>query len=206
MRKTDWEKIKTEYITGDPSIRFLCEKYKINKRTMANRCTEEKWVDQRKKYREKVVKKAVQKAEAPRVKEIANTLARMNSIGAIVDAYLEPERYNKFQVSFGGGGDFDVEEREFEKPDTKAISDLATAAEKVAKVTLMLNDFALEREQIQNELLKHKMEIEKQKLELEKQRVEFERMRLEMEQQKSTADTAREIHVIMTDEMKEWGV
>lgn len=191
MKKTNWEKIKTEYITGSISVREICNKYKLNKRTVSNRCTNENWVALRKKHREKVVSKAVQKTESPKAKTLAQNLARVERMNAIVDKFLDSELYNKHFVEIGyGKGIYHTEEVEFTKPDTRSIRDMATTIEKMANVSLVLTDFINERDRIMIDLAQQKLEIEK--------------MRLELDKQRNGNDEETEITVTLSDELKGW--
>lgn len=57
----DWIKIKNEYINGNISYRKLAEKYKVTLRQIANVAKAEKWVDLKKKQRNKISTKLQQK-------------------------------------------------------------------------------------------------------------------------------------------------
>lgn len=58
----DWRKIKTEYITGDVSLRALAEKSGVSFSQLGKRAAAEKWKEQREKQRNKTETKAKQKA------------------------------------------------------------------------------------------------------------------------------------------------
>lgn len=193
MKKTNWEKIKTEYITGTISVREICKKYDLNKRTVANRCATEKWVELRKKHRDKVVSKAVHKMESPKARALAQNLARVERMNAIVDKFLDSELYNKHFVEIGyGKGIYHTEEVEFTKPDTKSIKDMATTIEKMANVSLVLTDFINERDRIMLDLAKQKLEIDK--------------MRLEIERQRADHPENKDITVTISEGIKDWSL
>ena len=59
----DWVKIKTEYITTDTGYRKLADKYGVSFRTLSQKAKDEEWVQERRKHRENIVKKAVRKVE-----------------------------------------------------------------------------------------------------------------------------------------------
>ena len=190
MKNPNWEKIKTEYITGSISIREICKKYDLNKRTAARSCSNEKWVEQRKKHRDKVVRKAVQKMESPKAKALAQNLARVDRMNAIVDKFLDSELYNKHFVEIGEGkGVYHTEEVEFKKPDTKSIRDMATTIEKMANVSLVLTNFINERDRIM--------------LDLAQQRLEIDKLRLELDRQKDPSE-GKDITITIADEVKDW--
>ena len=192
MRKTNWEKIKTEYITTEISVQKLSAKYKVPNRSVANKCTTEKWVALRKQHREKVVRKAVQKTESPKARALAQNLARVERMNAIVDKFLDSELYNKHFVEIGyGKGIYHTEEIEFTKPDTKSIRDMATTIEKMANVSLVLTDFINERDRIMIDLAQQKLEIEKLRLEIDRQKIV-----------ESTEN--KDITVVLTDDIEDW--
>lgn len=72
----DWVKIKTEYITTDTGYRKLADKYGVSFRTLSQKAKDEEWVQERRKHREKVVKKAVQKV----ANQQADKMARFTTV------------------------------------------------------------------------------------------------------------------------------
>lgn len=59
----DWVKVKTEYITTEIGYRKLADKYGVSFRTLSQKAKDEEWVQERRKHRENIVKKAVLKVE-----------------------------------------------------------------------------------------------------------------------------------------------
>lgn len=59
----DWVKVKTEYITTEIGYRKLADKYGVSFRTLSQKAKDEEWVQERRKHRENIVKKAVRKVE-----------------------------------------------------------------------------------------------------------------------------------------------
>lgn len=59
--KTDWEKIKAEYI-GGKSREEICTEYGIKYKTLDNRIFQGKWNEQIKEFKEKVREKTIEKA------------------------------------------------------------------------------------------------------------------------------------------------
>ena len=57
----DWVGIKTEYITTETGYRKLADKYGVSFRTLSQKAKDEEWVQERRKHRENIVKKAVRK-------------------------------------------------------------------------------------------------------------------------------------------------
>lgn len=57
-KKPNWEKIATEYITGDIGQRDLAKKHGVPIRTLQDRCKAENWVARKKEHRGATVAKA----------------------------------------------------------------------------------------------------------------------------------------------------
>ena len=57
MAEADWERIRTEYITGRESLRTLCERCGVAYSSISKRSSVEKWAQQRKEYAKTVQKK-----------------------------------------------------------------------------------------------------------------------------------------------------
>lgn len=79
---TDWQAIKTEYITTQTSYRKLAQKYGIHYQAICNRSKEEGWIAQREQYRNNTITKTVEK--------ISNKQAdKMARIDDLADKLLE---------------------------------------------------------------------------------------------------------------------
>lgn len=59
ISEKEWEKIKTEYITGDISYRNLADKYGMTYARLQNRGLAEDWKGQRAEYKENLLKKSI---------------------------------------------------------------------------------------------------------------------------------------------------
>lgn len=82
----DWNAIKTEYIVTDQSYRTLSKKYKVGFSRLSQIAAEEKWREERKKYRENVVKNVIQKTAEKTSEENAN---RIELVMKISDGLVE---------------------------------------------------------------------------------------------------------------------
>jgi hypothetical protein len=72
----DWQKIKTEYITTDISLRKLAEKYGIRYATVQDRSKKEEWITLRDQHRTSTVSKSISKISNRQ----ADKLARIEGI------------------------------------------------------------------------------------------------------------------------------
>jgi len=59
--KTNWEDIKHKYITTDVSCKELASEFGLKENTVSNRCTQDKWAEEKKKFKEKCTKKIEEK-------------------------------------------------------------------------------------------------------------------------------------------------
>lgn len=72
----DWQKIKTEYITTDISLRKLAQKYGIRYATVQDRSKKEGWITLRDQHRTSTVSKSISKISNKQ----ADKLARIEGI------------------------------------------------------------------------------------------------------------------------------
>ena len=70
-KKPNWEKIATEYITGDIGQKKLAQKHGVPLRTLQDRCKAEQWVAQKKAHRGATVAKAVEKISDAQAEQMA---------------------------------------------------------------------------------------------------------------------------------------
>ena len=190
-KKKDWDAIKTEYVTTDISLRKLSEKYKLYYGDIAKRCKEEKWVDQRKKVKSRAVSKAVSKACNKKANELYKVLDSTYAIrDRIFQAMDDPYQFNRYIVQHSTGkGEYDTEERVYDKLDTKAIKEMTQALRAVESLIRSLNDMPTEAE-IQ------RLRIEREKFELEKEK---------WEKEKAEASSANEVRITFdTDDIEGW--
>lgn len=68
----DWQKIKTEYITTDISLRKLAEKYGIRYATVQDRSKKEEWITLRDQHRTSTVSKILECDTAQKVSRAEN--------------------------------------------------------------------------------------------------------------------------------------
>ena len=74
----DWNRIKTEYVTGQMSLRKLSEKYNVSFSTIRSRAEREQWSKDRERTRIKISQKAV-KESADAAADNAIVAARIKS-------------------------------------------------------------------------------------------------------------------------------
>lgn len=167
-RKVDWEKIKTEYITGDISQDKLAKKYGVSRNILQTRAQKEKWTDERAKHRENVVKKAVQKAENRQASVYAKELTLLGKLEKHLDKALsDVDQFNRHIVSEGiGEGQSVTEERVYSKADMRALADAAKTLQLVEKMKKSMNNILSIEQQEQMAIARARLEIEQKKAEM----------------------------------------
>ena len=135
-RKVNWEKIKTEYITGDISQRKLAEKYGVPYSTLRDRARKDTWFKQRKKSRQKVVSKSVQKVEAKQVQVATKELTLLDKIERHLDrAISDVDQFNRYIVTEQiGHGMTETSEQMYSKADMKALKDAVQVLATIEKM------------------------------------------------------------------------
>lgn len=73
--KTNWELIKTAYVTSDKDMSEIAEAFKVNFDVLRRHAAKEKWTEQRKLFRVTTTKQATEK----RSTEMATDIAKYSS-------------------------------------------------------------------------------------------------------------------------------
>lgn len=168
-KKPNWEEIKTEYITTDTTYQSLADKYKIRMQTIAERSKEEGWRAERKKHKEKIVKRAVKKSE----KKEADRLKRILRAGDRLLAKLE-KAINELDIQICKEVEKTkiIEYKNAERPD-KPTKEIVEEKEKVKEYKTIIDRRGLQ--QLANalnslrdvQMIRSAMDVEEQKLRIE---------------------------------------
>lgn len=170
----DWQKIKLDYVTNPKSsIKYISNKYGIRTRTVADRCSADNWVAEKKKYQNEVAKKALLKATTKDANRMTRLLAVTDRLTEQIEKALDdPEQlYRQFvpeTVSDNGQTISTYVDKKSEKFDTKAAKEMLQSLKIVEELNRSLKNIqkaeVLHRQNLENERLK----IERERLELEK--------------------------------------
>lgn len=76
--KPIWDKIETEYVTGDISINDIVKKYGVSKYAVCQHSRHGEWVKKRAAYRDDTTAKAIQKAQEKILTDIEDGTAKLN--------------------------------------------------------------------------------------------------------------------------------
>ena len=175
--KYDWDKLRTEYITSDLSLKDISDKYGVSQRLVNTKSAEQGWVDQRKEYNAKVVEKAVNKVAAKRANQLAKELAIADNISNVLKKALEDaEQFNRYIIDtttrVDGTEIRTSEERTFEKVDMRALKDAAAALRLVEEMKRSMAGILRVEEINRNRREEKRLKLEEEKLQLQKEQTE----------------------------------
>ena len=173
----DWDKIRTEYITSDLSLKDISEKYGVQQRLVNTKSAEQGWVDQRKKYNAKVVEKAVNKVATKRANQLAKELAIADNISNVLKKALDDaEQFNRYIIDtttrVDGTEIRTSEEKTFEKVDMRALKDAAAALRLVEEMKRSMAGILRVEEINRNRREEKRLKVEEEKLQLQKEQTE----------------------------------
>lgn len=181
---TDWQKIKSEYLTSSISYRDLAKKHNVPFRTLSDRAIREGWCNTRNVTRNKTVAKAVTKA-IKKTSDIqanifANELKAAELITCIVlKALRDNEQFNKHLITkkegYGEGVSKQwVEEKEFSVVDAKRLKDIAAALSAGEAIKRRIEGVLLAAE-------KEKLSLDRDKLKLDEERLNIDRAKAHLD-------------------------
>ena len=173
----DWDKIRTEYITSDLSLKDISDKYGVSQRLVNTKSAEQGWVDQRKKYNAKVVEKAVNKVATKRANQLAKELAIADNISNVLKKALDDaEQFNRYIIDtttrVDGTEIRTSEEKTFEKVDMRALKDAAAALRLVEEMKRSMAGILRVEEINRNRREEKRLKLEEEKLQLQKEQTE----------------------------------
>ena len=173
----DWDKIRTEYITSDLSLKDISEKYGVQQRLVNTKSAEQGWVDQRQKYNAKVVEKAVNKVATKRANQLAKELAIADNISNVLKKALDDaEQFNRYIIDtttrVDGTEIRTSEEKTFEKVDMRALKDAAAALRLVEEMKRSMAGILRVEEINRNRREEKRLKLEEEKLQLQKEQTE----------------------------------
>ena len=192
-KTNDWEKIKAEYITTDISLRDLADKYGIPMSCVGRRASLEKWSQERKKHKNKVVKEVVQKVQKSQANELAKKMKTVIGLRGVIDKALEDaDQFARWIISEGlGDGMSATTEKVFGKIDMKAIRDAAYALKVLQEIEDKVKGTIDAKDLKQIDIALQKLELDRERLELEKKK-------------SSIAAAETDVTVTIEGKLKEW--
>ena len=186
---TDWDRIRSDYITGDESPKECARSHGVNYRTLGNHLYQEKWNDQRAAYRGAVVDKAIDTAATCSAYRVASDLLGLSGVVDALEretrkALEDGEQLHRYLVQSttrhkDGSTETAYKDITSDKVDTRALKDLTDVAKTLEALKRSLHGLETAQEQHRRQIEKERLELERERLALERERVELVRKREE---------------------------
>lgn len=160
-KKTDWEKLKIEYITGHISQRELAAKYSVSYSTIRNRSIKEKWVEEKKQHGSTVVANAKKKIAKKQVEMLAEEYQIACDFVKLIEKTLKKETNFEEITTFMG------EAYKTGRIDTKSILNAANALQKFMDIKRVCSDHQTIQERQQHEIALKRLQIEEKRAQKE---------------------------------------
>lgn len=146
MAKFDWARIEQEYVTGDMPLIELAERYHISQTTIYKRAKEGRFDEKRQKYRDKVAKKALNRASTRDARAISRIMTAAEKTISKLRAAITDETVFGYIVEDPPSKDWQTGEVRpggqrveiLSKADTKALVNLSTAIRNLAMATKVM--------------------------------------------------------------------
>lgn len=167
----DWSAIKTEYVSGKATYRELAKKYGVSFSTLQKRAKEEKWSEGRKKYRDRVVTKALTRTCARDAQRLAKLQKSAMLLATDIEKALKDPDVLYRHVGMTSDGPVDAK---LTTPNGKNLQAMARALRDITAAMRDLYGINTRAEQFAQEQGAARLQIEREKLEMEKRRVENE--------------------------------
>lgn len=187
--RTDWDRIKSDYITGKDSPKECAKKHGVNYNTLRNHKQRERWRQQRTKYRGEVTDKAIETAKNCTAYRIASELTGLAYIvealeRELIKALEDGEQLHRYFVQTTTRKKDGTAETAFKdvtsaKVDTRALRDLTDIAKTLEALKRSMYGLETAQEQHRKQIETERLELERERLALERERVELVRKREE---------------------------
>lgn len=140
MEKRDWTSLKNEYAVTNTSLRRMAESHGIPFNTIKDRAKRDEWTTARKTYRDIYTKNTIQKAASKAASACAKQLSAVGRAAELATQAIErmigdTDQFRRHLVQTRDAeGSQDVQERLFDKYDTKALREFTSALKDVVSV------------------------------------------------------------------------
>ena len=146
MHKIDWPRIEQEYVTGSMSLSELAKRYHISQTTIYKHAKEAKFEEKRKKYGEKVAKKALTRASTRDGRAISRLMTGTERAIRELNKAIKEDTLYGYIVSNPPVKDEETGEQRpgglrlelLPKADTKALVNISTAIRNLSMATRVM--------------------------------------------------------------------
>lgn len=198
----NWDRIRSDYITGNDTPMECAKKHGVNYRTLGNHLFRERWNEQRTAYRGAVADKAIDTAKNCSAYRVASELMGLSYVVDALERELKKaledgEQLHRYLVQTNtrkADGTTETVFRDItsDKMDTRALKDLTDVAKTLE--TLKRSLYGLETAQE-----RHRKQIETERIALERERLAIEKERLELtkKREEREADGVKDVQIIV---------
>ena len=135
MPNIDWTKVKTEYVTGDESLRAIASRLGIAPSVIFHQSTNGKWSEARSKFRANLEQKTAEKVTKVHVDSMAEAARNLMSFAIqsskiINDSMKDDSTLHNYIVGSSDG----PREYRLNKIDARALNQIALASANLAKM------------------------------------------------------------------------
>ena len=131
----NWPALKTEYVSGNISVKRLAEKHGIPLATVRQRAGVDGWSRAKTEYRARLEHKTTQKIAGLQAKALASEYKIADELSRVLRAALkDAKQFRRHIVTETEAGEKRVSERVFEKVDMRALGEAAKALKVVEEV------------------------------------------------------------------------
>lgn len=158
----DWDKLRTEYITGNLSYRDLADKYNVSLQAVRLHASPGGWYKERTEYRRKVARDAIKAASRKDSKILSTLLSSIDRMVKQIDRAMDdPEQMRLHVLRTDDGGETEEVLRKLNWQDARLMAATAKDLLTVSRDLLGIKSLA----QIDaDDLAAERLELERQKL------------------------------------------
>ncbi len=162
----DWEKIRIDYITHNDGYKRLAEKHRISFSMLCKKAANEGWYKSKQEYRKKLIENAAEKIGKKEAFKLANLQKAADGMGALLKSVIsDTQQFKRHIVKEGvGSGESRVEERVFEKYDTRAIKDITTSIKDLTAAVRNLYGLLTEPERSAMDIAAARLVLDRKKM------------------------------------------
>lgn len=164
MADVDWTAAKTAYVSGNISYRALAEQIGATESAVKMRGTREKWAEERKRYRARVQKTALSRAEKLDAKRLAGLRKGASDMCRQLEKLMQDAQnqlYTHVYVAGIGDGCSEIQAEKLDVVDDRKLLNITRAMESMSKVMRNVYDIQSAAERQQMELARQEMELKR---------------------------------------------
>ena len=168
ITKTDWEKVRLDYISGEVSLRQLAKKHNLSPSNVSKHCREDGWVEDRMHHRAEVSQEArariAEEAVVEQVRLFESARTAVNKMIEMANRLAEdPTAFNKHIVTKSADRERWQEAEVLPVFNGRNFSDVAKGLSAIAGIARLL-DGAVDA------ATREKLDLEKERLELDRRK------------------------------------